>query len=507
MGRLSGAARRPWVRQLALGLFSLYVFALAAVAIGVGSGEVTFGATVWSQPRWVLGEPAALRIAARDPSRRGAFIPGFSAEVALTPAGEATRILAQIDSGHSAQSLRVAVPPDLPAGAARLEVRLTRGDQGDVAAADVELLAAPPPPQAPPRIKAPVPGAEAPPPLRLEVRAAGGVLVPELRQRVLLRLTDAAGAPVEATLALQVRGGAMEGLPSEIRTDVAGLAQAWVRPNYHALTLVGTPAQGAPFEVKVHGKPAQFVADVGPSMIRPGRPVAIEVESMHGTGPVHADVWQAGRWVEATSGLLREGRTRLEVAPPPPGAPALIQVYRHFAAPGKARAIRTVWPAADPVLALPDVMKAAARRDLDAPWRRALASAPPATDPASAELRAAWLLAGWPDKAPDPPVLVDTGPTLRAREAGRRDLLRGRVIGALSATGILVVLVIAYVLVFHVLHLERRYQALGPDEEHPILSRTRAGWEAAILLATIALAIVGLIVMLDGLRWGVNLAP
>ena len=111
---------------------------------------------------------------------------------------------------------------------------------------------------------------------------------------------------------------------------VAGLAQAWVRPNYHALTLVGTPAQGAPFEVKVHGKPAQFVADVGPSMIRPGRPVAIEVESMHGTGPVHADVWQAGRWVEATSGLLREGRTRLEVAPPSPGAPALIQVYRHF---------------------------------------------------------------------------------------------------------------------------------------------------------------------------------
>jgi len=299
----------------------------------------------------------------------------------------------------------------------------------------------------------------------------------------------------------------MEGLPAQIRTDVAGLAQAWVRPNYHALTLVGTPAQGDPVEAKLGGKPAQFVAEVGPSMIRPDRPVAIQVESMHGTGPVHADVWQAGRWVEATSGVLRDGRTRLEVAPPAPGAPALIQVYRHFAAPGRARAIRTVWPAADPVSALPEVMKAAERRGLDVPWRRALASTAPATDPASAELRAAWLLAGWPDKPPDPPVLVDTGPILRARAADRRDLLRGRVIGALSATGILVVLVIAYVLVFHVLHLERRYRALGPDEEHPILSRTRAGWEAAILLATIALAIGGLIVMLDGLRWGLDLGP
>lgn len=329
--------------------------------------------------------------------------------------------------------------------------------------------------------------------------------MPELRQRVLLRLTDAAGVPVEATLGLQVRGGAMEGLPAEIRTDAAGLAQAWVRPNYHALTLVATPAVGPPFEVKVHGRPAQFVAEVGPSTIRPGRPVGIQVESMHGTGPVHADVWQGGRWVDATSGFLREGRTRLEVASPAPGSPALIQVYRHFAAPGKARAIRTVWPATDPVRALPEVMKAAARRDLDMSWRRSLAAV--TAEPGSAELQAAWLLAGWPDKPPDPPVLVDTGPTLRARQAGRRDLLRGRVIGALSATGVLVVLVIAYVLVFHVLHLERRYQALEPDEEHPILSRTRAGWEALILLATIAVAIVGLIVMLDGLRWGLNLAP
>ena len=138
MRLLSEVARRPWVRHLALGLFALYVFVLAAVAIGVGSGEVTFGATVWSQPRWVLGEPAALRVAPRDPSRRGAFIPGFSAEVFLTPPGQAPRTLGQLDSGHSAQSLRVAVPADLPVGTARLEVRLSRGEQGDVAAADVE---------------------------------------------------------------------------------------------------------------------------------------------------------------------------------------------------------------------------------------------------------------------------------------------------------------------------------------------------------------------------------
>ncbi len=502
--------RKPWLQKLALGLFALYVFVLAAVAISVGASEVTFGATVWGQERWVVGQSAAIRISPRDPSRRGTFIPGFSAEVVLIPEGQAPRSLVRLDSGDTAHSLRLDLPGDLPPGKARLEVRLDRGDQGDVAAADIVLLAQPEAAARPPRAKTrrkAKPGDEPAPPVTIELRPAGGVMVAELRQRMLLRATDPTGGPVRTAVALGVKGAKLDELPERVETDVVGLAHFWVRPNYHEIKVLATP-DGQPTQtVEMHGKPAQFTAELGPLVVATQGRLSIAVESMHGRAPVHADLWQDGRWVDTTSGFLDNGRTRLELAPPAPGSVALVQVYRHFAAPGAARAALHVWPGPDPVAALPALMAAAARRGLDGAWRAALATGPPITDAGSAERAAAWLLAGWPDKPPDPPVLVDTGPTLRAAAAGRRNRVRSRVVTALSATGVLVVLTIAYVLIFHVLQLERRYREHGPDEDHPFIRRSRAGWEAAILLATIALAIVGLIVMLDGLRWGVEFGP
>jgi hypothetical protein len=508
MASLSEVVRRPWIRQVAVGLFAVYVFVLAAVAISVGASEVTFGATVWGQRTLVLGQSAAIRISPRDPSRRGAFIAGFDAEIRLIPQGGAPRLLAEVKSGATAQSVRLEIPADLPVGKAILEVRLARGEQGDVARADVELVATMPPPPAPTK-KKPKSSTddEPPPPVTVEVRPAGGVLVAELQQRLLVRATDPTGAPVKTELKLQVKGGKLAGLPDTLQTDAYGLAQAWVRPNYHELKLLATPTDGPTQTVELRGRPAQFTADVGPMVVQPSGTLKISVESMHGQGPVHADLWQGGRWIDTGSAMLDDGVARLALAAPAAGSPALLQVYRHFVAPGAARAVLHLWPNADPVAALPMVMAASERRGVDGAWRAALSVGGLPTDKAEAERVAAWLLAGWPDKPPDPPMLVDTGPTLRAAASGYRDRIRGRVIGALTATGVLVVLAIAYVLVFHVVQLERRYQEAGAEEDLPFIRRSRAGWEAAILLATITLAIAGLIMMLDGLRWGVDLGP
>ena len=505
--KLRELTRKPWLQKGALGLFALYVFVLAAVAISVGTGEVTFGATVWGQNRWVLGQSAAIRISPRDPSRRGAFISGFAAEVVITPTGGQPRSLAKLESGATAQSVRLDIPADLPPGPAQLEVHLVRGPQGDVARAQIELVSAPPKQAAPRRVKEKPASDTPPPPVTVQVRPVGRVLVPELNQRLLVRAVDPTGGPVKTSLAFVVKGGKLEGLPQRLDTDAHGLAHAWVRPNYNELKLLVT-SEGQPEQtLKLHGKPGQFTADVGPMVTAIEGRLAIAVESMHGNAPVHADLWQGGRWVDSTSGRLSDGSTRLELRAPTAGSPALVQVYRHFAAPGAARAAVYLWPGPDPVAALPAVMAAAQRRGLDGGWRAALATGPPITDKAEAERIAAWLLAGFPDKPPDPPVLVDTGPTLVAAATDQRNSVRRRVIWALSATGILVVVSIASLLTFHVLQLERRYQEHGPDEDHPIMRRSRAVWEALILLATIALAILGLIVMLAGLRWGVDFSP
>ena len=372
--RLQELAARPWLRNSALGLFCLYVFVLAAVAISAGTGEVTFGATVWGQRQWVIGRTVALRISPRDPSRRGAFIPGFGAEVTVTPAGGAARTLATVRSGITAQSVGLRLPADLPPGPATVEVRLERGAQGDVARAEVELVPTAPTQAPPARVKprkSPTTAAEAPPPaVAVAVRPVGGVLVPELLQRIVVRAVDPTGGPVQTTLALKVTGGKLEGLPEQLQTDAHGLATAWVRPNYHELKLVVTP-DGQPVQtVELHGRPAQFSADVGPMVTPTQGALTVAVESMHGHAPIHADLWQDGRWIDATSGVLSDGKAQVKLAAPEPGALALVQVYRHFAAPGEARAILHIWPGPDPVAALPQVGTTLGACHIERAWAR-----------------------------------------------------------------------------------------------------------------------------------------
>jgi len=86
------------------------------------------------------------------------------------------------------------------------------------------------------------------------------------------------------------------------------------------------------------------------------------------------------------------------------------------------------------------------------------------------------------------------------RSSSRRHLL-----GALGVTGCLLIFGLAYLLVFNVIQVERRWQEVRGPEDVARLGRARMWWEALLVLATLALAIVGILVMLDGLRWGMPL--
>ena len=499
--------RRPGVRRLGLGLFTLYVLVLAGTAITVSTVEVDFGVQVWSDGRLVPGRTSGVRVAVNNPTDRR-YLQGFEARGRLeTPDGAVRRELFSAATPALGLSWTVEVPADFPPGPARLVVEARRGSREDVCTASVRVG---PPPERPPA-EPEDPGKAEPeedrPRVHVDLLAASGALVPELEQPLLVRTTGPDGAPApEVDLALTLRRGAMDGLPETVRTDAAGLAVMIVRPRFHDLAVAVGPPGEKPQEVNLRSKPAQFSARVGRPLLDPGRALGVHIDSMHGSGEVHADLWAEGRWVGAASGLLRSGEARVGL--PPPGAherPVLLQIYRHFAAPGKARFVAARLATTDPAAAVPALARELARRNVETPWIAALQARGLLAAPPDRDLLALWLLARWPDRPPEPPLLAETGRARQAEATAHRDRTRGRVVAALAVTGVLLLLVIVYMLVFHVLQLERRWREVRGEEDFRSLRRARAWWEAGLILFTLAVAITGLIVMLHSLTWGVDL--
>jgi len=502
-----GWLRRPAVIRVGLGLFALYVLVLAGAAITVSTVEVRFGVRVWSDGKLSPGGTSGLRVATTDPENRRTW-QGFEARGTLeTLDGSVRRELFKAGTNFHGLSGTLSVPADFPTGPARLVVEAQRGDLSDTCVADVRV--APTHPQPAPRPVKPAKKRrdEEPRSVHVTLLPASGVLVPEMKQRLLVRTTGPDGAPTPGVAVdLVLRRGVMEGLPATVTTDAAGLAQLWVRPAFHDLLIGAGPAGEKPQDLPLVGKPAQFMAHLGPPTLRPGEPISLRIESMHGSGEVHADLWAGGRWVGASMGPLRSGEARAGL--PPPGdheEPILVQVYRHFAVPGKARYVARRLAADDVGAGLAALGRRLARRGVAPKWIGALDRGGLLADPPDRELLATWLLASWPDPPPEPPLLAETGPERKATAMAKRNRVRGRVIGALTATGVLVVLVVAYLLLFHVLRLERRYRDTPHDEDYASIRRARVWWEAGLMLFTIAVAIAGLILMLDGLTWGLDL--
>ena len=498
--------RRPAVVRTGVGLFALYILVLAGTAITVSTAEVSYGVRVWSDGRLVPGSTSGIRLAATNPEDRR-MLEGFEAKGWLeTPDGGVRREMFSATTRAFGLSGSMQIPPDFPPGPARLIVESRRGALHDTCAADVQVGPASPPPPAPAEAERERKDDDAPA-VEVALLPASGILVPEMRQLMLVRTTTREGVQApDVTVELALRRGAMEGLPATVRTDAAGLAGLWVRPVFHDLLVAAGPPGEKPQDLHLVGKPVQFLAHLGPPTLDPEKPIGLHIESMHDHGEVHADLWADGRWVGAAMASLTGGEARTVL--PPPGAharPVLVQVYRHFAAPGKARYVARRLATSDPAAALVALGHDLAARGVESRWIAALDAAGLLAAPPDQALLASWLLASWPDPPPEPPLLADTGPTRKATAIAQRDRIRGRVIGALTATGVLVILVIAYILVFHVLHLERRYRDVPHDDEYRSLRRARVWWEAGLMLFTLAMAIAGLILMLDGLTWGVDL--
>ena len=490
-----------------MGSFALYVFVLAASAINVSTLEVEFSVRVWAPRILVAGQPFGMRVASFDPSVRR-LLEGFQAKGHIEARdGSWSRPLFASATAHSGLSVTPALPPDVPSGDAKLVVEVRRGEHRDTCSADIRVVAEAGPSGAmvvKPKSKR---SKAEPRPIHVALQPAGGVLVPELSQALIARAITEAGVPTGGTtLKFAMKRGRVHGLPETLTTDATGLAGAVVRPAFHDLLIEVTAGESPPQDVRLLGQPVQFVADAGTLTPRLGAPVTVRVDSLHSRGEVHADAWMDGRWVAAATAPLQGGQARIELPAAPAGkGPLLIQVYRNFVAPGKARYVLALLPTDHPVAALGPLARGLAERGIDGPWIKALRESGLLAAPPNPALLAQWLLSRWPDRPPEPPLLAETASLRMAEVSTVRSSSRRHLLGALGVTGCLLIFGLAYLLVFNVIQVERRWQEVRGPEDVARLGRARMWWEALLVLATLALAIVGILVMLDGLRWGMPL--
>ena len=179
MNALLQLLQRPGVRRLGLGLFALYVLALAGTAISVSTEEVDFGVQVWSDGHLVPGQPSGVRVAVNDPSDRR-YLPGFEARGRLeSPDGAVRRELFEAATPALGLSWTLEVPADFPPGPARLVVEASRGSLRDVCSAPVRVG---PPPRPRPATRAEDKGEREPTEHRVlvDLLPASGALVGEL---------------------------------------------------------------------------------------------------------------------------------------------------------------------------------------------------------------------------------------------------------------------------------------------------------------------------------------
>jgi hypothetical protein len=74
-------------------------------------------------------------------------------------------------------------------------------------------------------------------------------------------------------------------------------------------------------------------------IVSPGSPIRVSVSQISQSGPVYADIFQDGRWVQATSSWLMGGRADLEIRPLMTGLGRL-QITTSALAPGRTIAVR-----------------------------------------------------------------------------------------------------------------------------------------------------------------------
>jgi hypothetical protein len=361
---------RGWFRSLII--YGVPGIAALLIAAGIFSSliEVSETLLLYSQPSWVPGQQAGLRVAVMD--REGEFVPVTELEMTIhdRERGTSERLVQGEAHGTKAASLAL-VAPGWPDGeyelvvrarttrrskTARLSVRLDAGYEGEPADVTRELRT----------WRDHFGSAEfmdSTAEIRVDIVPEGGQVASSLPNILYIRTTDRSGGPVASRVKLTLAEGYISGdLPETVETDALGLATIIVYPTFNVLVLQVAavplrPPEPEPPPTTTEGEPGQesvpaeagaeqgppvrvstgrIVLPIGPQGIRlrplvpnpaVGEPVRLRVYSVGSDRVMFTDLYRGDLWTDA-SGTTVDSQSS-EVLGPRPRSPGMhvVQAY------------------------------------------------------------------------------------------------------------------------------------------------------------------------------------
>ena len=357
---------RGWFRSLII--YGVPAVAALLIAAGIFSSliEVSETLLLYSQPRWIPGQQAGLRMAVMD--REGEFVPVTELEMTLRDheRGTSERLVQGEAHGTKAASLAL-VPPPWPDGeyellvkakttrrskTARLSIALDAGYTGEPAETTRELRTWR---EHFGNADFMDPGAA----IRVDIVPEGGQVASSLPNILYVRTTDRSGAPLPARVRLALAEGYISGdLPELVETDALGLATIIVYPTFNVLVLqvqaepldppqevdpavaagpgedpAETPVEQAAPAIASRGR---IVLPIGPQGIRlrplvpnpgTGEPIRLRVYSVGSERVMFTDLYRADLWTDA-AGTTVDSQSS-EVLGPAPREPGMhvVQAY------------------------------------------------------------------------------------------------------------------------------------------------------------------------------------
>ncbi|RMG19738.1 MAG: hypothetical protein D6729_04540, partial [Deltaproteobacteria bacterium] len=309
--------------------------------------------------------------------------------------------------------------------------------------------------------------------------------------------------------------------PAALVPDRLGLAPFRYTPTYPR----------GPFRIVVDGHeeeqwirdvPGQVLIEVERALLGPGETVRATVTSLRRRGPLYLDVWAAGRWIGADSVAL-EGSSRFEYEVRLPEAAHGVVALRAYTQPdGPIGAYdeRLLWvTGAAPAEALAEVTGALAGLPLAEPLAEyetppgpdplvaALAGVPPEqVTPRALEHAVRALLSRVEITVPPSPRLADTASAKLEAMRQYQTRLQRPILTALAALGVAVLVAVLFLLVRLARQTRRRLAEVELDSElEDAEARPIRGsgilLEGALLVGILVAAIIGLLVLLQSLRW------
>ncbi|MDJ0762576.1 MAG: hypothetical protein QNJ97_06260 [Myxococcota bacterium] len=346
-------------RSVRVGLFAIIpaiVFVLVSTAIRVSQYGIDHTIIVLGQQVLVPGGPSAMRVVLISDDG-GYFLP--TALTGHLVRGEDRHLLfdgAVSDSGYALA--RNFTLPDIPPGPAVLALDIAFDNRRRVVRSPIEIV------QTSPHETLVMP--------EDAVQTSDAVRVVKddqyfeaftmdrgaptgLTSVLFLRSTDAAGRPISTRFEVEMGQHSDEKIQAQaIQTDRLGLYARPVKPLALALPIrvlgsqtvekdntagdagVRDKQDGRLFPKVIYGG---ISATVHTPIVPVGERLKVTVRQLSSGGPVYADIFQDGRWVQAHSGWFQGASTKMEIAPAVSGL-CRLQITTSAFAPGRTVAVQ-----------------------------------------------------------------------------------------------------------------------------------------------------------------------